>query len=49
MRVVFDAVLIKFSTRSHSFVTYDKDLLALKKPFGIEIVSPAQFLKLVTG
>lgn len=26
-------------------VTYDKDLLALGKPFGISIVRPAQFLK----
>lgn len=30
-------------------VTYDRDLLELKKPFGIEIISPAQFLKLVKG
>ena len=30
-------------------VSYDKDLLELKKPFGIEIVRPAQFLKLVKG
>lgn len=30
-------------------VSYDKDLLELKKPFGIEIIRPAQFLKLVKG
>ena len=26
-------------------VSYDKDLLALKKPFGIEIIRPAEFLR----
>jgi hypothetical protein len=30
-------------------VSYDKDLLEVKKPFGIEIIRPAQFLKLVKG
>jgi len=30
-------------------VSYDKDLLELKKPFGVEIIRPAQFLKLVKG
>jgi putative PIN family toxin of toxin-antitoxin system len=30
-------------------VSYDKDLLELKKPFGIEIIRPAHFLKLVKG
>jgi len=30
-------------------VSYDKDLLALEKPFGVEIICPAQFLKLVKG
>jgi len=28
---------------------YDEDLLAKEKPFGIEIIRPAQFLKLVKG
>ena len=28
-----------------AIVTYDRDLLSLGKPFGIEIISPAQFLK----
>lgn len=27
-------------------VTYDRDLLALEKPFGIQIVRPAKFLQL---
>jgi predicted nucleic acid-binding protein len=26
-------------------VTYDKDLLTLKKPFGIETIRPAEFLR----
>jgi|SRR5208282_1665187 len=30
-------------------VSYDKDLLELKKPFGVEIIRPAQFLKLIKG
>ena len=30
-------------------VSYDKDLLELKKPFGIDIIRPAQLLKLVKG
>jgi putative PIN family toxin of toxin-antitoxin system len=30
-------------------VSYDKDLLELKKPFGIEIIRPVQLLKLVKG
>ena len=30
-------------------VTFDKDLLALEKPFGIPIISPAQFLKQLQG
>ena len=35
------------AARAHYIVTYDKDLLALEKPFGIAIIRPAQFLKLV--
>jgi predicted nucleic acid-binding protein len=30
-------------------VTYDHDLLALGKPFGIEIVKPAEFLRRLLG
>jgi len=30
-------------------VTYDKDLLVLEKPFGVEIIRPAQFLRLIKG
>ena len=35
--------------RARVIVTYDHDLLELEKPFGIEIVRPAQFLKMVKG
>ncbi len=31
--------------RADVIVTYDHDLLALQKPFGVQIVSPAQFVK----
>lgn len=37
------------AARAHYIITYDKDLLALEKPFGIEIVRPAQFLRMVKG
>jgi putative PIN family toxin of toxin-antitoxin system len=37
------------AARAPLIVTYDKDLLVLKKPFGIEIIRPSQFLKLVKG
>ena len=37
------------AARADFIVSYDKDLLALKKPFGIEIIRPAYFLKLVKG
>ncbi len=30
-------------------VTYDKDLLALEKPFGIETIRPAEFLRRISG
>ncbi|HZQ47052.1 MAG TPA: putative toxin-antitoxin system toxin component, PIN family [Verrucomicrobiae bacterium] len=30
-------------------VTYDKDLLDMGKPFGIDIIRPAQFLRMVKG
>ena len=35
--------------RAEAIVTYDKDLLVLGKPFGIAIVRPAAFLKMVKG
>lgn len=37
------------AARADFIVSYDKDLLKLKKPFGIEMISPAQFLRLVKG
>jgi len=30
-------------------VTYDKDLLSLEKPFGIETIRPAEFLRRIIG
>jgi putative PIN family toxin of toxin-antitoxin system len=37
------------SARADAIVTNDRDLLALEKPFGIPIFTPAQFLKLARG
>ena len=37
------------AARANFIVSYDKDLLELKKTFGIEIIRPAQLLKLVKG
>jgi predicted nucleic acid-binding protein len=37
------------AARAKVIVSYDKDLLDLEKPFGIEIVRPGQFLKMVRG
>jgi putative PIN family toxin of toxin-antitoxin system len=37
------------AARANFIVSYDKDLLELKKPFGIEIIRPAQLLRLVQG
>ena len=37
------------AARANYVVSYDKDLLVLEKPFGIEIIRPAHFLKLVKG
>jgi putative PIN family toxin of toxin-antitoxin system len=34
---------------AHYIVTYDKDLLDLEKPFGIETVRPAEFLRQLKG
>jgi len=43
-----DAYLaVALAAGADSIVTYDKDLLALDKPFGVEIMRPSQFLKLV--
>jgi putative PIN family toxin of toxin-antitoxin system len=33
--------------RAAAIVTYDRDLLALEKPFGVMIVRPARFLQMV--
>jgi hypothetical protein len=30
-------------------VSYDKDLLVLDKPFGIEVIRPAQLLRRIKG
>ena len=30
-------------------VTYDKDLLDLEKPFGVETIRPAEFLRRIQG
>jgi putative PIN family toxin of toxin-antitoxin system len=35
--------------RANVIVTYDKDLLDREKPFGIQIVRPAPFLRMVRG
>jgi len=37
------------AARARCIVTYDDDLLALGKPFGVEIIRPSQFLKLLKG
>jgi putative PIN family toxin of toxin-antitoxin system len=37
------------AARAQVIVTFDKDLLALGKPFGVAIISPAQFLKAIKG
>ena len=34
---------------ANCIVTYDKDLLALEKPFGIEIIRPPEFLRRLAG
>jgi putative PIN family toxin of toxin-antitoxin system len=40
---------VAIAAGANFIVSYDKDLLEMKKPFGIEIVRPAQFLKLIKG
>jgi putative PIN family toxin of toxin-antitoxin system len=37
------------AARAEFIISYDKDLLDLQKPFGIEIIRPSQFLKLIRG
>ena len=37
------------AAKAQVIVTFDKDLLDLGKPFGIAIISPAQFLKAIKG
>lgn len=37
------------AARASFIISYDKDLLEMKKPFGVEIIRPAQLLKLVKG
>lgn len=37
------------AVHAQHIVTYDKDLLVLGKPFGVEIIRPARFLKLLGG
>jgi putative PIN family toxin of toxin-antitoxin system len=37
------------TAQARLIVTYDKDLLDMGKPFGIEIVRPAQFLRMIKG
>ena len=54
MRVVLDANVVASEVCWDGeaylcLVTYDRDLLILGKPFGIEIVKPAGFLRLLPG
>lgn len=44
-----DPYLAAALTAKAIIVTYDKDLLALGKPFGVEILRPAAFLKRFTA
>jgi putative PIN family toxin of toxin-antitoxin system len=37
------------AAKADAVVTFDRDLLVLGKPFGIAIISPAQFLKAIKG
>jgi putative PIN family toxin of toxin-antitoxin system len=38
---------VALAAHSDFIVTYDKDLLVMNKPFGIKIIRPSLFLKLV--
>jgi predicted nucleic acid-binding protein len=33
--------------KAHCVVTFDRDLLSLPRPFGIPVITPAQFLKMI--
>jgi len=37
------------AARAEVVVSYDKDLLVLEKPFGVEILRPAQLLRRIKG
>ena len=37
------------AAKGNFLVTYDHDLLALEKPFGIEVVKPTEFLRRLIG
>jgi putative PIN family toxin of toxin-antitoxin system len=37
------------AARAEVLVSYDKDLLVLDKPFGIEVIRPAQLLRRIKG
>jgi len=37
------------AAKAQAIVTYDRDLLALEKPFGIPIVRPSRFLQMLGG
>ena len=39
---------VALAARAPIIVSYDKDLLALGKPFGVEVLKPAAFLKRLT-
>jgi putative PIN family toxin of toxin-antitoxin system len=36
------------AARAHYIISYDEDLLKLKKPFGIEIIRPAELLRCIS-
>jgi putative PIN family toxin of toxin-antitoxin system len=42
-------VAAALAAKAEAVVTFDQDLLVLGKPFGIAIISPAQFLKAIKG
>jgi putative PIN family toxin of toxin-antitoxin system len=42
-------VAAALGAKAQVLVTFDKDLLTLGKPFGIAVISPAQFLKEIKG
>ena len=44
-----EKVLARMVSRQRSFVTYDQDLLELEKPFGVEIIHPAELRRRLAG